>query len=124
VSAGGGALRGCQCIERSEQLGADHLGDRHRAADIADRILDGIDGRFLAVVQLFAVQVDLESTLADGRQRNADFAVTSGTNLGCQTDSLPEVPSRNAVLDLQMNLAFSHACDLLGSRFGAEPNPL
>jgi hypothetical protein len=44
---------------------------------------------------------------------NADFAIASRDNLGCQTGSLPEVASRNAVLDLELGFAFSHVVDLL-----------
>jgi hypothetical protein len=62
---------------------------------------------------LLAVQIDLESTLSDGGEGDANFAVASGTDLGCQTGSLPEIPSRNAVLDLQLGLAFGHTVDLL-----------
>jgi hypothetical protein len=60
--------------------------------------------------------------LPDGGQRDAHLAVASGANLGCQTGSLPEVPSRDAVLDLQLHLAFGHMSELPGSQFGAEPH--
>jgi hypothetical protein len=102
-----------------QQLCANELGDRHRAAHIPDRILH-VAWRLLAVVELLAIQIDFEATLSNRRQRDADFAVTSGANLSCETGSLPEVPSRNAVLDLQLNLAFGHFVDLLGSQYGAE----
>src|SRR5205823_7506986 len=72
-------------------------------------------GRWLlTVLQLLTVQIDLEASLSDGCQSDANFAVASGAILGCQTGSLPEVPSRNAVLYLELSLAFSHVSDLLG----------
>jgi hypothetical protein len=106
VAASSGGCR--RILERRQQLGAHHLSHRDRAAHVADWVLDNVVRGFLAVVDLLAVEVDLEATLSNGRQRDADFPITPGTDLGCQTGSLPEVPSRNAVLDLQLDFAFSH----------------
>ena len=110
TSSGGGCRR---VLERRQQLGTHHLSHGDRAAHVADGVLDNVDRGFLAVIDLLAVEVDLEATLSNGCQRDADFPITPGTNLGCQTGSLPEVPSRNAVLDLQLGFAFSHMHDLL-----------
>jgi len=93
--------------ERGQQLRSHELSDRDRAAHIADRVLH-VAGRLLAIVELLAVQIDLEPTLSNRRQGDANFAVTPGANLSCQTGSLPEVSSSDAVQDLQLYLAFGH----------------
>jgi len=101
----------CWCrsvLQRRHELGAYHLGDRGRSADVGDGILHDVVRRLLAVVDLLPVQIDLEAALTDGCELNADFAITPGDDLGCQTGSLPEVASRNAVLDLELGFAFSH----------------
>ena len=98
-------------LECGHQLGAHHFRDRGRSTDIADRILHRVVRWLLAVVELLTVQIDLKAALTDGSELDADFAITPGDNLGCQTGSLPEVPSRNAVLDLELGFAFSHVVE-------------
>src|SRR5581483_1306314 len=100
ASAGGGRRRGRRLIQRGHKFGAHHLGNGGRAAHVADRVLDDIVRWFLAVVDLLTIQVDLKPPLPNGCQRDADLTVASSANLSCHTGSLPEVPSRNAVLNL------------------------
>ena len=104
----GGCWRAC-LVQRCQELGTHHLGNGSRTSDIANRVLYDIVRRFLAVVDLLTVQVDLEPTLSYRCQLETDFSVTSGNDLSCHTDSLPEVPSRNAVLNLELCLAFGHS---------------
>ena len=104
-----GRFGGVDLLQLGEQLGADHLGNRHPTAHVADGVLDDIGRRLLAVVDLFAIKIDLEPTLPYGRKGDADFAILPSANLSCHTGSLPEIPSRNAVLDLQVNFTFSHS---------------
>ena len=108
---------GC-VFQRGKEFGANHLRDRDTASNIADGVLHDVVRRLLAVVELITVQKDLEATLSNGREGDANFAVASGANLGCQTGSLPEIPSRNAVLDLQLSLTFGHVCRLLAHGLG------
>ncbi len=108
-SAGcGGCWRAC-CFQRCQELGSNHLGNGSGTSDIANRVLYDIVRRFLTVVDLLTIQVDLEPALTDRCQLETNFSVTSGDDLSCHTGSLPEVPSRNAVLNLELSLAFGHS---------------
>ena len=102
-----GRFRRGDCFQRREQARADLFGDRHRPAYVPNRVLD-FGRRLLAVIDLLTVQIDLEATLADRCQRYANLAIAPRANLSCHTGSLPEVPSRDAVLNLQVNLTFGH----------------
>jgi len=94
-------------LERGQQLGTHQLGHGYAAAHVANRVLY-VGGRFLAVVDELTVEIDLEAALAYGADRDTNFAVPTSDDLGCQTGSLPEVASRNAILNLYLNLAFGH----------------
>jgi len=94
-------------FQGGEELGADQLGDGNAVADVADGVLE-LRWELLAVVDLVAVEIDLETALADGRQGDAYLTITASDDLGCHTGSLPEIPSTDAVLDLELGFEFGH----------------
>ena len=95
---GGGGFGRC-LFQGGEELGANQLGNRDAVADVADAVLQ-LGWELLAVVDLVAVEINLETALADGRQGDAYLTITASDDLGCHTGSLPEIPSTDAVLDL------------------------
>jgi len=111
TSACGGRLLRVDLLELGEQLGANPFGDRHAVAGVANSVFEDLGVRFLAVLDHFAVEIDLEATLARGRERHANLTVNPTGDLGCHTGSLEQIASRNAVLDLQLYFAFSHATE-------------
>jgi hypothetical protein len=73
-------------------------------AHIGDRL---VDLRWaLAVVELLAVQIDLEPSLTDGRERYRDFPIPTSDDLRGQAYSLVPVASSDAVNDFELGLAF------------------
>ena len=86
-------------------------------ADLVDLLERGqeVDGvRLLAVVNLLAVQEDLKRAFTGGGEGDAGFAVVDRRELGRHTDGHREVPSRHAVDDLDLDLAFAHGDPPLG----------
>ena len=70
--------------------------------------------QFLAAIDLLAINVDFEPAFPNGGQSDGDVPVVPGHDLGCHTGSLPEVASRDAVLDLQTCFCFGHASSMPG----------
>jgi hypothetical protein len=103
----GGGEFGRGLFQGGEELGADQLGDGDAVADVADGVVE-LGWELLAVVDLVAVEIDLEAALADGRQGDAYLTISASDDLGCHTGSLPEIPSTDAVLDLELGFEFGH----------------
>jgi len=94
---GGRGLRS-RGFDSGVQLAANLVGQVNDSAHVGNGLVDF--RRTLAVVDLFAVQVDLEAALSGGCQRYRDFTVATSNHLRCQAYSLVPVPSSNAVDDL------------------------
>src|SRR5215470_5767410 len=95
------------------------VGRRYRhAEDLLDRIADLVDllqrgqeidgSRCLAVVELLAVQVHLEPAAVGRGEGDRGFPVVDRGQLSRHTDGYGEIPSDDAVDDLDVALAFGH----------------
>src|ERR1700694_3969215 len=90
---------------RLAELLADGVAD---LVDLAERGQEVDRARFLAVVHLLAVHVHFEDPFVGGGEGDAGFAVVRRGQLSRHTDGYGEVPSRDAVDDLVLDLAFAH----------------
>src|SRR5262249_27307772 len=72
----------------------------------------------LAVVHLLAVEIHFESAAVRRRERDSSFAVVDRGELGRHTDGHGEIPSDDAVDDLDVTLALGHV--IPPWRFGAD----
>jgi len=88
MPAGLGRLLRIDFLELREKLGADHFRDRDTVSGVTNCVFEDVSLWLLAVVDHFAVEIDLEATLAGWRERYANLSVNSTGDLGCHTGSL------------------------------------
>src|SRR6516165_6712837 len=96
-------------VGRRRRCHAEDLLDR--VADLVDLLQRGqeIDGsRRLPVVELLALQVHLEPAAVGRGEGDRRFPVVDRGQLSRHTDGYGEVPSDDAVDDLDVALAFGH----------------
>src|SRR6266542_646438 len=101
------------CVPISVGRGGRRLGE-----DLTDRVADLVDlpeggqevhgPRLLAVVELLAVHVHLEPALLGRGQRDRGLTIVHGAQLGRHTDGYGEVPSVDAVDDLDVDSCVGH----------------
>src|SRR5881296_998115 len=87
-----------------------------RVADLVDLLQrrQEIDGsRSLAVIELLAVEVHFEPAAVGRGEGDRGFPIVDRGQLSRHTDGYGEVPSDDAVHDLDVNFAFGHMA-LLG----------
>src|SRR5499425_2170221 len=101
------------------------VGRRYRHAEyLLDRVADLVDllqrrqevdgARSLPVIELLAVEVHFEPAAVGRGEGDRRLAIVDRRELGRHTDGHGEVPSDDAVDDLDVNLAFGHGILLLG----------
>src|SRR5262245_11951959 len=76
--------------------------------DLLQRRQEVHRARGLAIVELLTVQVDLEPATVRRSERDRGFPVVDRRELGRHTDGHGEIPSDDAVDDLDVALAFGH----------------
>ncbi len=94
-------VRPCRGRRPGNRLAEDSL----RGAYLAKRGIEVFLSRFLAVVNLLAVYVDLEPSVMDRRECYVGLLDSTVTELGRHTGGRPEIASGDAVFDLQFRFA-------------------